>query len=115
MEKGKFDNYIDGVVTIYEEKCRKSDFSAKANPKSKDDLKKIVKLNYQELSKRNKDFEFAEQSGFTLTMKIKTRKISGITSKHMAVINNFLYSIKHIDSDRKNLFLYMEGVRSIAQ
>lgn len=115
MEKSQFDNYIDGVVTIYREKDRKTDFSAKLNPKSAEHLEKIVKLNFEEMAIRNQDMEFAEQSGFALTMKIKTRKVKNITAKHLSVIDNFLYSIKYIDKDKKNLYLYMEGVRELAE
>lgn len=115
MEKSQFDSYLDGVVTIYSEKERKTDFSAKMNPKSIDHLEKVVKLNYGLMSKRNQDMEFAEQSGFTLSTKIRVRKVKNITAKHLAVIDGFLYSIKYVDSDKKNLYLYMEGVREIAE
>lgn len=115
MEKSQFDNYRDGVVTIYTEKERKTDFSAKLNPKNTDHLEKVAKLNFGLMSKRNQDMEFANQSGFTLSIKVKVRKIKGITAKHLAVIDGFLYAIKYVDSDSKNLYLYMEGVRKIAE
>ena len=115
MEKSQFDNYIDGVVTVYKQKEKKTDFSAQINPTSRDDLQKVDKFNYQELSVRNQDLDFAEKSDFSLSMKIKIRKSKRIAPKHMAVIDDYLYSIKHIDSDKKNTYLYLEGVRSLAK
>lgn len=115
MDKGRFDKYIDGVVKICLKKNVDTDFSAAINTNTKEDLTPVYKMNYEQLSKRNQDFEFAKQSGFSLTMKIKIRKVNGVTAKHSAVINNYLYSIKYIDSDTKNLYLYLEGERSLAK
>ena len=74
MEKSQFDNYNDGVAVIYKQRKKKTDFSAQINPKSRDDLEKIVKLSYKELSVRNQDLDFAEKSDFSLSLKIMTRK-----------------------------------------
>jgi len=115
VEKSQFDNYIDGVAIICKENAGKTDFEAKINVKKKPDLERIVKLNYGLMSKRNEDLEFAEQMGFTLTKKIKVRMYKGITSKHLVAIENYLYSIKHIDMDKKNMYLYLEGVRELAE
>lgn len=114
LNKSKFDKYIDGVVLICKKKEKGTDFSATINPQSTDDLERVVKLNYQSMSVRNQDLEFAEQSGFSLSMKIKTRIFKDITSKHMAIVDNFLYSIKYVDKDKVNMYLYLEGVRSVA-
>ena len=113
MEKSQFDNYIDGVVKICRQKSNRTDFNAKISSKTQDDLKVIEKLNFQEKAKRVQDFTFAEQNGFELTMKIKVRKVKRITSKHVAVIENYMYSIKHIDSDKKNFYLYLEGAKEL--
>ncbi|MCR5704965.1 MAG: phage head closure protein [Eubacterium sp.] len=114
MKKSKFDRYNDGVVSLYRMTETKTDFNARKNPKSVDDMELIYRnLHFGRLSKRNQDMELAEQSGFKLTMKIKVPRISGVTAKDMAVIGTMLYSIKYMDEDDNNSYLYLEGVREI--
>lgn len=43
-------NYNDGYIRIYKEKNKESDFGARENIKSIDDLEFIVKLAYKECS-----------------------------------------------------------------
>lgn len=111
--KSKFDKYIDGVVKICNRKNKKSDFGARQNTETLQDLDIIEKLNYQEMSKRMEDVTFAKQERFELTMKIKVRKVKNVTSKNVVVIDGCMYSIKHIDSDEKNLYLYLQGERRL--
>lgn len=113
MVKSKFDKYIDGVVKICKKKEKKSDFGARQNVETLDDLEVIEKLNYQEMSKRIQDVTFAKQESFELTMKIKVRKVKNVTSKNVVIIEKNMYSIKHIDSDSDNLYLYLQGERKI--
>jgi hypothetical protein len=61
------------------------------------------------------DMTFAEQDGFSLDMKIKTRKVKNVSAKHVAVIGDMYYSIKYIDSDDRNTYFYLEGVDKIAE
>lgn len=109
----EFSKYNDGIVRIYKEKPKRSDFSAKKNVTTLDDMQFIVKLDFEQCSKRQQDIEFAEQQGFSLSLKIKTRYISSVTSKLKAVIDNYLYDIAYTDDDRKEMWLYLEGVRSL--
>lgn len=109
MERSQFQQYNDGVVIICQEKEKKTDFNARQNPSSKKDLKEVVKLNYGMMSIRNQDLDFAQQSGFELSLKIRTRKFNNLTSKHVAIIDNCLYGIRHIDKDKTNLYLYLDG------
>lgn len=111
--KSKFDRYIDGVVKICKRKDKKSDFGARHNVDTMDDLEVLEKLNYQEMSKRVEDITFANQEGFELTMKIKVRKIKNVTSENVVVIDHSMHSIKYIDSDKENLYLYLQGERKI--
>ncbi|MFR3835786.1 phage head closure protein [Eubacterium sp.] len=114
MEKSRFDNYIDGVVKICEKIEKKSNFRANINVTTMDDLKVIAKMNYQKMSRRIQDVEFAKSNGFELTMKIKIRKIKNITSDNVVVIENKMHSIKHIDDDgNTNLYLYLQGEREL--
>ena len=107
--------YNDGVVGIYREKERKTDFGAKRNATTLEDMEFIVKLDFQESSKRAQDLEFAEQSGFQLSMKIRTRYNKAVKSKMKAVIDGYMYDISYIDKTQLEMFLYLEGVRELAE
>lgn len=109
--------FNDGVVNIYKEKERTTDFGAKRNATTLEDMEFVVRLDFQESSKRAQDLEFAEQSGFQLSMKIRTRFNSAVRTKMKAVINGYLFDISYIDISRttQEMFLYMEGVREIAE
>jgi len=114
MRKSKeFETFNDGVVSIYREKPRETDFSAKRNVSTLDDMDFIVKLNFKELSKREQDLEFAQQNDFTLSLKIKSRLVNGVDNKCKAVIDGYLYDVSFVDKSRTELFLYLEGVKAI--
>ena len=105
--------YNGGVVSIYRERDRKTDFNAKRNVASVEDMDFIVKLAFDECSKRVQDLEFAEQSGFSLSMKVRTRYVPTVQAKHKAVINGYLYEISYLDKAERELYLYLEGVRAL--
>lgn len=106
--------YNDGVVFLYREQERVTDFGAKRNVTAVEDMDFIVKMDYEELSKREQDQEFAQENGFSLSLKIRIRKIKGIDNKCKAVIDNYLYDVSYVDGDKTDLYLYLEGVRSLA-
>lgn len=114
MPKRKLSTYNDGVVRIYREKPKTTDFNAKRNVKAAEDMDLIVRLDYEEASRREEDMEFAERSGFSLTLKVKTRTVPGVDNKCKAVIDGYLYDIRYIDKSRTEMWLYMEGVRRLA-
>lgn len=111
----KLSNYNDGYIRVYEEIPVKTDFGAKENVKSKDNLEFIVKLAYEECSKRQQDLEFAESSGRSLNIKVKTRFYNNLKNDYKITIENVLYDIIYIDMDRKNreLYFYLEEVRTL--
>lgn len=109
-----FPRYNDGVVQIYREIERRSNFSAKLNAKALDDMEFIAKLAYSEQSKRQQDIEFAFNNGFQLSYKIKTRYVKGIDNKCKAVINGFLYDVSYVDTTRTEVYLYLQGVGELA-
>ena len=111
--KNKFSTYNDGVVSIYREKKRETDFSAKKNVKTTDDMEFIVKLAFEECSKREQDLEFASQNDFSLSIKIKTRLVKGVDNKCKAIIDNYLYDVSYMDKDRKEMWLYLEGIKAL--
>lgn len=114
MAKHKLSTYNDGVVRIYRAKEKKTDFNAKRNVSALDDLEFVMRLDYEEASRREEDVEFAEKSGFSLTLKIKTRAVPGVDNKCKAVIDGYLYDVRYIDKNRTEMWLYMEGVRKLA-
>lgn len=113
MEKSQFDRYIDGVVRICELKDKKTEFGARISAKSRDDLTTIVKMPFQKMSKRIEDVEFAKSESFELTEKIKIRKIKGIDSSNVCIIEGKMHSIKYLDEDAKNIYLYLQGERNL--
>ena len=113
MMKDKFSKYNDGFVRVYREKGRQSDFSAKKNVSTLDDMTFIVRLDFEEMSKREQDLQFAEQNDFTLSMKIKTRYFKDVDNKCKAVIDGYLYDVSYIDKTRTEMYFYLEGVKAI--
>ena len=111
--KMKFETYNDGVVRVYREKPRQTDFNAKRNVARVSDMDFITRLDFKEMSKREQDLQFAEQNDFTLSLKIKTRFVNGIDNKCKAVIDGYLYDISHLDKSRTDLYLYLAEVRRI--
>lgn len=109
----KFSKYNDGVVSIYREKERKTDFSAKQNVSDLDNLDFIVKLAFEESAKREQDIEFAQQNDFSLTAKIKTRLVKGVDNKCKAIIDGYLYDVSYIDKNRNEMWIFLEGVKSL--
>ena len=98
-------NYNDGYIRVYKEIPVKTNFGAKENIKTKDNLEFIVKLAYEECSKRQQDLDFAESNDRTLN----------INNEYKVTIENTLYDIIYIDEDRKNreLYFYLEEVTEV--
>lgn len=113
MRNKKISTYNDGVVSVYREKERLSNFSARQNASAIDDLEFIVKLAFEESAKREQDLQFAEQNGFELSCKIKTRNVNGVDNKCKAIIDGYLYDVSYIDKTRTELFWYLQGVKAI--
>lgn len=116
MPKRKFSTYNDGVVSIYKEKPRATDFGAKRNAKTLDDMDFLVRLDFEESSRREEDMELAKKNDFSLSLKIRTRAVPGVDKKSncMAVIDGYLYAVQYADKNREEMWLYLEGVRKLA-
>ncbi|RDU22206.1 phage head closure protein [Anaerosacchariphilus polymeriproducens] len=110
-------SYKDGIAHIYKEVMMKTDFRAKTNVKKKADMELIVKLAFDEKSKRQSDVIFAEQMSSTLSLKIVTPFVNGISNSNKVIISDYLYDIFYIDHDkaRNELYFYLEGVQPIAE
>lgn len=111
--KPKFSKYNDGVISIYREKERRTDFNAKQNVSNVDNMDFIVKLAFEESTKREQDMEFAQQNDFSLTAKVKTRLVNGVDSKCKAVINGYLYDVTYVDKTRTEMYIFLEGVKQL--
>ena len=109
-------NFNDGYIRVYKEKNKESDFGARKNIKSIDDLEFIVKLAYKECNKRQQDLDFAEARNRYLSLKIKTRFYRDISNYDKVIIKNVLYDIVYFDivREKQELFFYLEEVRKIA-
>lgn len=114
MNKTRFSRYNDGVVMIYREKEKRSNFAAKENVSALADMDFVAKLDYEESSKREQDVEFAEQMGFSLSLKIRTRCLPVVDNKCKAVIGGYLYDVSYVDKNRTEMWLYMQGVKMLA-
>ena len=108
-------SYCDGVMEVFREKPRSSSFGAKENVWSVEDMELVSCFAFSEEAKRERDFEFAEQRGFTLSLKVKTHLAKGPDSDCKAVIDGLLYDISHIDKSRTEMFFYLEGGRPVEQ
>ena len=113
MNKPKFSRYNDGVVSIYRERRKESSFAAKENVSTLDDMDFVAKLDFEESSKREQDLEFAEQMGFSLSQKIRTRFVPGVDNKCKAVIDGYLFDVTYVDKSRVEMWLFLEGVKKI--
>lgn len=109
----EFSRYNDGVIRIYREKKKQTTFNAKQNVSILDDMDFVVKLDFEEASRREQDIAFAEQNGFSLSLKVKTRRFNSVDNKCKAVINGYLYDVAYVDKTRTEQWLYLEGVREI--
>lgn len=109
-------NFNDGYIRVYKEKNKESDFGARKNIKSIDDLEFIVKLAYKECNKRQQDLDFAVARNRSLSLKIKTRFYRDISNYDKVIIKNVLYDIVYFDIDREKqeIYFYLEEVRKIA-
>lgn len=106
----------DGYIVCCLEKEKKNSFAAEVSRKSKEDFDVIVSLAYSEESKREQDISFAENSGHTLNIKVKTLYYPDITKNHSVTIGNMLYFIVNLDYAKADgvMYFYLEEVRELA-
>ena len=109
------DNYNDGVVYFYQKKDISNSFKASKNATTINDLNYISKFFFKEETQRQQDIVFAGAMDRKLSLKISIPYCNSISSDSLAIIDNYLYSIFHIDPDKiKNkTYVYLEGMRKI--
>lgn len=110
MQKNKQKVYKDGIVDFY---VPKDEYKAK-NITSKEQLKHIYRSSYCEETIRIQDEEFALSNGKKISLKISIRYTPLIDSIKKAIIDNVLYDLCKVDSDKKKeSFIYLERVRKL--
>ena len=115
MRSRRRSNFIDGFINVYQPNEKTTNFGAKKNVKTLDDLTFIVKLAFEEQYRRHEDLEFAEANNRTLSLKVKTRLYKGVQTNHKVIVDNVLYDIIDIDIDKFNqeMFIYLEYVKEV--
>ena len=115
LQKAKFQVFNDGVLWICEQVRQESSFGAVKNAVEGDDITKLIKMDYAEMSARDQDLQYAESIGRTLSLKVRCRLKDGVKKTHLVMIGDMLYSIVKLDYDRTNglMFLYLEEVRRL--
>ncbi len=108
--------YNDGVCYVVNEKVKKTDFNAKENSTTAADFEVVAKLMFATQSLREQDIEFGEALSRSITYKIKTPLMRGVTTANKLIIENTLYDIVNVDFSRANneAFFYLEEVRKLA-
>lgn len=117
VKKKEIDTYSDGYLYICDSSGTQNSFGAKINELKKSDLKNLQKLAFCEMSRRAQDLEFAESMSRKLTLKVKVPFRPDVTTDRKVLHENMLYDIfeSDYDSDKRNLYLYLEEVRKIAE
>lgn len=113
MRQTDFARFNDGVAYIYREVKKQTDFNAKINVRKLNDLEYVCKLAFEEMNKRQQDVEFANQNGYSLSLKIHTRFLQDVTTKFKVVINGYLYDIYDMDKTKTDMYLYLQEVRKL--
>lgn len=107
--------YNDGVAILCEEKTKKTDFSAKINPKERKDLKEVAQIPYGNVSIRENDLNFAEREERMISMKIRIPYCPYVNKKKYMVIGGILYFIYSIDisKDKREMYVSLEETRCL--
>ena len=113
--KSRFDTFTGGMLKVCEPPNEVSDFNAVKNVTSADNLTVLYTLAFDEMSRREKDVEFAQTAGHTLDLKVKVRYLKDIDTSKRVLIGKKLYSVYEADysTDKTVLFLYLELEREL--
>lgn len=105
MKKNKFENYNDGILYygFYKEV-----FNLKNIIEGKEFIEN-GKLFFKTLSIREEDRYSFDTDDSKLSLKLKVKKNNIIKVNHIVKINEEFYSIKNIDSDTNNLYIYLSN------
>lgn len=106
------ETYNDGVIYIFEDCAERNTFGAKLNEA---DLRFVCKFCFCEMTQRQKDQEFAQAEGFSLSLKVKTPfcRLIKKNKKFKAKIGTSLYDVSYYDTSKMSLFFYLEYIREV--
>ena len=108
-KRKRIPSYSDGWLEICREKPgRGTSFGAQENVRSREDMDVICRLAFTQASRRQQDLDFAESRSFTLSMKLKTRRVEGVDPDCKAVIGDTLFDICWVDPSKMELYLYLQ-------
>ena len=112
----RFSVFNQGILYIAEISTQDTDFGAPTNATKVSDLETLVKLEYEEMSKRERDLEFAQASDHSLDLKVRTRFHSSASTDRQVLIGRTLYDIFQVDGNEFSgeMYLYLEKVRELA-
>ena len=108
--------FRDGYAVICRYDRPTSTFAAAKNARTMEDLQKVGKLAFDEMSRRQQDIDFAESADRSLSYKIRTRLQPDLCrEEYCVVINGILYDVITIDTDRaaELAYWYLEEVREL--
>lgn len=109
LRKRPLPSYSDGTLSVYRETDERTSFGAHVNPASVDAMALVAKSRYRDCGIRERDFEFANQMGFSLSAKVAIPRIDAVDCDCKVLMGGVLYGITHIDRSAKETFLYLEG------
>lgn len=102
--KVRHSTYNDGV--LYFGKIQV--LYGKGNKKIGEEFIQEGKLFYELMSARDSDNITANAIGYTIDKKLKTHYCPEIKTAHKIKINDLLFDIVSLDSDKSNTFLYLQ-------
>lgn len=87
-------------------------YGGRTNPKTIEDLSNIRSFDFEEKSKRERDYAMMDAMGHSLSRKIRIPKNPVIKASDYVVIDDDIYSISYIDHNERDMFVYLEGVNA---
>ena len=114
--KAKWQTFNDGVLALARDKAKVGTFAERLNVDELDDLDIYEHVHYGTMSIRTEDVDFAEQTGISLSMKVRIRNVAACKPGDKAVIGSDLYNIGSLDrsADRTIAYLYLEHMREVS-
>lgn len=107
--KRQLPSYPDGIVEIRQDSRLSSSFGARISSFDLSEMPLICTMTYSVASMRDQDLELAQRLNFTLSLKIRCQKYDGVATDCVAVVENCLYTIAHIDYSKREMFIFLEG------
>lgn len=103
----------DGWAYVYAVKDGQGPYGSRKNVDSLEDLDFVAKLAFEECSRREQDYEFAQRVGFGLSLKLRTHAHPGVDVSCRVRIGKTLHVIEHMDRAGSEMYLYLGGGKEI--